>query len=75
MAIRPAKKSAQLSPAKASMGPKLIGFGAALFVLTRIIIWLPLGLLGTWINGVLWPVLLLSVAGGAGLMYLKSKRS
>ena len=60
---------------KISTGPKLIGFGAALFVLTRIIIWLPLGFLGTWINGVLWPVLILSILAGAGLMYLKSKRS
>lgn len=57
------------------MGPKLIGFGAVLFVLTRIINWLPLGLLGTWVNGFLWPVLLLSILAGGGLMYLKSKRS
>ena len=51
------------------MGPKLIGFGVALYVLTRVIIWLPLGLLGTWINGFLWPVLVLSVVAGAGLTY------
>ena len=56
-------------------GLRLIGFGAGLFVLTRIIIWLPLGILGTWINGILWPILVLSVLIGAGLLYLRSKRS
>ena len=60
---------------KSALGPKMVGFGAVLFVLTRIIRWLPLGFLGTWINGVLWPVLVLSILAGAGLMYLKSKRS
>lgn len=58
-----------------AMGPKLIGFGAALFVVTRVIKWLPLSIVGTWINGVLWPVLLLSIAAGIGLVYFKSKRS
>ena len=59
---------------KISAGPALVGFGVALFVLTRIIVWLPLGFLGTWINGVLWPVLILSILAGGGLIYLKSKR-
>jgi hypothetical protein len=56
------------------MGPKLFGFGAGLFVVTRIIKWLPLGILGSWINGLLWPVLVLSVIAGGALMYVKSER-
>ena len=75
MANVPARSSRRLSTANLSMGPKLIGFGAALFLVTRIIDWLPLSIVGTWINGILWPVLVLSVAAGAGLMYLKSKRA
>lgn len=75
MAKVPAKQSSRLSPANLAMGPKLIGLGVALFVLTRIIVWLPLGLLGSWINGFLWPILLLSILAGGGLTYMKSKRS
>ena len=63
------------SSRKIAMGPKLVGVGVALFVLTRIIRWLPLGFVGTWINGFLWPVLILAVIAGGGLMYFKSKRS
>lgn len=59
---------------KVGTGPTLVGFGVVLFVVTRIIVWLPLGFVGTWINGVLWPVLILSILAGAGLIYLKSKR-
>ena len=58
-----------------AMGPKLLGVGVATFILTRIIIALPLGLLGSWINGVLYPIMLLSLLAGGGLMYLKSKRT
>ena len=75
MAKVPAQPNAHFSPSRLAMGPKLIGFGVALFVLTRIVVWLPLGLVGSWINGFLWPVLLLSILAGGGLMYLKSKRS
>jgi len=50
-------------------GPKLIGLAVALFVLTRIIVWLPLSIVGSWINGFLWPVLLLSLVAGVGLTY------
>lgn len=60
---------------KISAGPALVGFGALLFVVTRVVDWLPLGFLGTWINGLLWPVLILSVLIGATLMYRKAKRS
>jgi hypothetical protein len=56
-------------------GPSLMALGALLFVVTRIIVWLPLGFLGSWINGVLWPVLLLCLIAGAGLTYRKAKRS
>ena len=75
MAKVPAQQNARLSPANLALGPKLIGLAVVLFVATRIINWLPLGLLGSWINGILWPVLLLSLIAGGGLMYLKSKRS
>ena len=75
MAKVPANASRRLSTANVSMGPKLVGFGAALFVVTRIVNWLPLSIVGTWINSILWPVLVLSIAAGAGLIYLKSKRA
>jgi len=78
MARTPARTSAtssRLSPSRLSLGPKLIGFGVALFVVTRVIVWLPLGIVGSWINGFLWPILLLSLIAGVGLTYLKSKRS
>lgn len=71
---KPVTRTSGRSPANVSLGPRLIGFGVALFVVTRIVVWLPLGLLGSWINGILWPVLVLSIAAGAGLVYLKSKR-
>ena len=57
------------------VGTKLIGFGVVLFVVTRIVVWLPLGFVGSWINGILWPVLVLSILAGAGLLYLKARRS
>ena len=75
MAKVPAQQTSRLSPSNVAMGPKLVGLGIGLFVVTRVIKWLPLGLLGTWVNGFLWPILLLSILAGGGLMYLKSKRS
>lgn len=57
------------------LGPKLIGLGVVLFVLTRIIKWLPLSIVGSWINGFLWPVLIISIVAGVGLTYMKSSRS
>lgn len=56
-------------------GPHLIGLGVVLFVVTRIVRWLPLGFVGTWINSLLWPVLILAVLAGAGMLFLRSKRS
>ena len=73
MANQPATKSSPL--ASMGMGPKLMGIGVALFVLTRIINWLPLGWIDGPINGVLWLAILVCVGAGAGLTYLKSKRS
>ena len=75
MAKIPAKKSSRLSPMNLAVGPRLVTLGAVLFVATRIIKWLPLGILGSWVNGILWPVVLVSIVAGGGLMYLKSKRS
>lgn len=57
------------------LGSKLIGLGVALFIVTRIIKWLPLGILGSWVNGVLWPILLLSVIAGGALTYRRIQRS
>lgn len=73
MAKTPANSSRSLTE-RVSLGPKLLGVGVALFVVTRIVVWLPLGLVGTWINGIIWPVIVLSLLAGAGLTYLKSKR-
>lgn len=56
-------------------GPQLIGAGVGLFVVTRIVRWLPLGFVGTWINSLLWPVLIVAILAGAGLFFLNSKRS
>lgn len=56
-------------------GPQLIGLGVVLFIVTRIVRWLPLGFVGTWINSVLWPALILAVLAGAGMLFLRSKRS
>ncbi|MEM7095051.1 MAG: hypothetical protein AAF567_18780 [Actinomycetota bacterium] len=45
-------------------GPLLLATAVSLFLVTRVIVWLPLGFIGTFINGFLWPVILL--AGGIG---------
>ena len=74
MANRPVPASSSALD-RVGTGPKLIGVGVALFVLTRIITWLPLGILGSWVNGFLWPVLILCVVAGAGITYVKSQRS
>lgn len=71
----PVKSSGLLRSRTPSVGTRLIGFGVALFVVTRIVVWLPLGFVGTWINGILWPVLIVSILAGAGLFYLKARRS
>ena len=57
------------------MGPKLLGLGAVFFVLGRIISVLPLGWVDGPILGLLWFATLASVVAGAGLIYLKSKRT
>jgi len=73
MANEPAPKDTS-ALAKVPLGPKLIGTGVALFILSRIIKWLPLG----WVDGpimlVLWLAIIASVAAGAGLWYMDSKR-
>ena len=71
----PVNSSGLLQTRRPSTGTKLIGFGVVLFLVTRVVVWLPLGFVGSWINGVLWPVLIVSILAGAGLLYLKSRRS
>jgi len=56
-------------------GPTLIGISIVGFILTRIIVWLPLGIVGSWLNGLLWPVILLALVAGIGLMVLRRKRN
>lgn len=73
-----AKVPAQQAPSRLSrigLGPKLIGLGAALFVLTRIIKWLPLDWVDGPINGLLWIAILACLVVGGGLTYLKAKKS
>jgi len=60
---------------KIGMGPKLLGVGVALFVLTRIIKWLPLDWVDGPINALLWICILACVVVGGGLTYLKAKKS
>lgn len=67
MADVPAKRSRPLS--RFGTGPSLLGVGALLFVLTRIIVWLPLSFVGSWINGFIWPVLLICVLAGGFLTW------
>lgn len=55
------------------MGARLLGLGVVLFVVTRIVVWLPLGFVGSWINGFIWPVLLLCLVAGAGLMWISRR--
>ena len=61
----------QRRPGLTRMGPPLLGVAAALFVLTRIIIWLPLGFVGTFINGILWPFIVLSLLVGGFMTWRK----
>lgn len=75
MAKSQMQKSSGSPLANMGMGPKLIGVGVALFIVTRIINWLPLGWIDGPINGLLWLAILASVAAGAGLMVFNSKRS
>ena len=60
--------------ARVPAGPKLIGLGVALFVVTRIVNWLPLGLVGSWINGILWIGIVASLAFGGWLVYRQATR-
>lgn len=55
------------------LGTKLISAGVLLFIVTRIIKWLPLGILGSWVNGFIYPVLLLCIVAGGFLTYRKAK--
>lgn len=74
MANVPVSKSS--SPlGKLGVGPQLVGVGALLFVITRIIKWLPLGWIDGPINGLLWIAILGCVAAGAGITYFSSKKS
>lgn len=47
----------------------MLAVGLALFVLTRVINWLPLGLIDGVINAVIWPVILVCVLGGGFLTW------
>lgn len=66
-------------PATSSKGalegaaPRLLGGGVALIVLIQIVKWLPLGFVGSWVNGFLWPLAILAILGGAGLYYLRTR--
>jgi hypothetical protein len=67
MADVPAKRSRSLT--RFGTGPGLLGVGGVLFLVTRVIVWLPLGFVGSWINGFLWPVILLCVLAGGFLTW------
>lgn len=57
--------------AKLGFGPTLLGLGVALFVVTRIINWLPLGLIDGFLNAVLWPAIVVCVGVGGFLTWRK----
>lgn len=52
-----------------------MGLGAVLFVVTRIIKWLPLDWIDGPINALLWLAIIGCLAVGGGITYLSSKRS
>jgi len=61
--------------ARVPLGPKIMGLGAVLFVVTRIIKWLPLDWIDGPINALLWLAIIGCLAVGGGITYLSSKRS
>ena len=74
MAKAPVQKAS--SPLqRLGLGPKLIGVGVALFVLTQIINWLPLD----WVDGpilaLLWMAIIACVGVGGTLTYFKAQKS
>ena len=52
-------------------GPALLSAGAILFIVTRVINWLPLGLIDGPINALIWPIILICVLLGGFLTYRK----
>ena len=62
-------------PGLSRLGPPMLGVAAALFVLTRIIVWLPLGFVGSFINGILWPFIVLGVLIGGFLTWRRFAKS
>lgn len=56
-------------------GPALLVTAVVLFIVTRIIVWLPLSIVGSWINGFLWPVIVISALAGAFLTWRRMQRS
>ena len=55
-------------------GPALLVTAVVLFIVTRIIVWLPLSIVGTWINGFLWPVIVISALAGGFLTWRRIQR-
>ena len=58
-----------------SPGPALLTTAVVLFVVTRIVVWLPLSILGTWINGFLYPVIVVSALAGGFLSWRRMQRN
>lgn len=52
-------------------GPTLLAAGVGLFVVTRVINWLPLGLIDGPINALIWPAIIVCVVVGGGLTWRK----
>ena len=75
MANEPAQQAKPGLLARLPMGPRLIAFGGGLFVLTRVIKFLPLDWVDGPILGLLWLAIIASVGAGAGIWYLQSKRA
>ncbi len=56
---------------KFGAGPAILGLGVGLFVLTRIINWLPLGLIDGFLNAILWPAIVVCVGVGGFMTWRK----
>lgn len=64
-----------LSEGKGLSGWELIGGGVVGLVAAALIEWLPLWILGSAINFVLFPVALIALVAGIALVFVKSRRN
>lgn len=67
----PQRSVARRAVSQVGVGPALLSAGVALFIVTRVINWLPLGLIDGPINALIWPIILICVGLGGFLTWRK----